>query len=195
MKILTTPWKNEFFELVTNSKKSIKITSPFVKKDIANEMLRIKSKETKIELFTSFKLMNIYSGLLDIDAIQNIIDSDGIVRNYPRLHSKIYIFDDEKAIITSGNLTNGGLVKNFEYGAFIDESSLVKQICLDFNNLRLNENTGIIKRKDLDLVKEILSKIPKIEKVRIPDFEIETPEESYDIIETPLEPILNSLTG
>jgi hypothetical protein len=44
MKVLTTPWKYDFLELVSISRKSIKITSRFVKNDICKEMLNVKKQ-------------------------------------------------------------------------------------------------------------------------------------------------------
>jgi phosphatidylserine/phosphatidylglycerophosphate/cardiolipin synthase-like enzyme len=44
------------------------------------------------------------------------------------LHAKVYIADDCAAIVTSGNLTTGGLVTNFEYGVAMDEPSLVRKV-------------------------------------------------------------------
>jgi phosphatidylserine/phosphatidylglycerophosphate/cardiolipin synthase-like enzyme len=99
MRIIKTPWKNELLELVSKSQKSIKITSPFVKENICNDLLLAKPANTKLELITSFKLMNLYSGSLDLKAIEKIIQQNGVVRNHPKLHSKLYIFDDEKMII------------------------------------------------------------------------------------------------
>lgn len=195
MKILTTPWKDDFLELVYQSKKSIKITSPFVKNDICAEMINAKNSSSKIDLITSFKLMTIYSGSLDVSAIESIIDSNGTVKNFPKLHSKIYLFDDVKAIITSGNLTYGGMLKNFEYGIYLEEKSIVKTIVDDFNSLSKNEKTGVVKKSDLEIVKKILSKIPKSVSPKLPSFEIETPEENFDVIETSVEPILSSLAG
>jgi hypothetical protein len=195
MEILTTPWKKDFLDLVKQSNKSIKITSPFVKNDICTELINAKSGTSKVELITSFKLMSIYSGSLDISAIENIIDNNGTVKNFPKLHSKIYLFDDTKAIITSGNLTYGGLVKNFEYGIYLDETLIVKTIVEDFNSLSKNERTGIVKKSDLETVKGILAKIPKSVSTRLPTFGIETPEENFDVIETSIEPIASSLSG
>ena len=195
MKILTTPWKDDFLELVHQSKRSIRITSPFVKNDVCTEMINAKSSSSKIDLITSFKLMSIYSGSLDVSAIENIIDNNGTVKNYPKLHSKIYLFDDVRAIITSGNLTYGGMLKNFEYGIYLDEKSIVKTIVEDFNCLSKNEKTGIVRQSDLETVKNILAKISKSISPKLPSFEIETPEENLDIIETSVEPILSSLSG
>jgi hypothetical protein len=46
----------------------------------------------------------------------------------PRLHAKAYVADSRTAIITSGNLTEGGLVTNLEYGVVLDEPALVAQV-------------------------------------------------------------------
>jgi hypothetical protein len=54
MKILKTPWKNDLMELVSQSQKSIKITSPFIKENIYNELISNKQTETQLELITSF---------------------------------------------------------------------------------------------------------------------------------------------
>lgn len=195
MKILTTPWKDNLLELVHQSKKSIKITSPFLKNNICSELLRVKNDSAKLEIITSFKLMSVYSGSLDLAAIESILDKNGVVKNYSKLHSKIYLFDDSNAVITSANLTNGGLLRNFEYGILIDEKSIVKQITVDYNSLSENENTGIIRKSHLSIVKKILGKIPKTPVIKIPDYKIETPEESFDIIETSSKNISSSLNG
>ena len=195
MKILTTPWKNELLELVSKSKKSIKITSPFIKENICNELLGAKKKDTSLDLITSFKLMNIYSGSLDISALENILNSNGVVRNFPKLHSKIYLFDDKEVIITSGNLTNGGLMSNYEYGVYSNDNTLVSQVVSDFNLISTNENTGTIKKADIATVRSILSKIPKQETLKLPKFEIESPEEKFDVIEIENNLITSSLKG
>jgi|694.fasta_scaffold110933_2 hypothetical protein len=195
MKTITSPWKSDFLELVSNSKKSIKITSPFVKENICDEMLSAKQTNAKLELITSFKLGNIYSGSLDIAAIEKIINQNGIVKNYSKLHSKIYLFDDKEVIISSGNLTYGGLVNNYEYGIYSNDKDLVSKISSDFNLLSKNSRTGKLDISHLEKVKEIISKIPLTESINFPNFKIESPENNYDTIEIPDNTISSSLRG
>lgn len=195
MKILKTPWKNDLMELVSQSKKSIKITSPFIKENVSNELLSNKKKSTKIEVITSFKLMNIYSGSLDLSSLENIINSNGIVRNFSKLHSKIYLFDDEKVVITSSNLTNGGLLNNYEYGIYTTDKQIVSKVVEDYSFISSSEITGKIKLEDINAVRKILSKIPKSESLKIPRYDIETPEEINDLIELPENAITSSLKG
>lgn len=195
IKVLTTPWKEEFLKLVNKSKISIKITSPFVKYDICREMLLAKNRQTRINLITSFKLMSIYSGALDIKALEEIINNNGKIKNYPKLHSKIYLFDDEEAIITSSNLTVGGMTKNFEYGIYIDDSEVVKKISMDFHLLSINEKTGPVTKSSIEIVREILKKLPKSVSAKLPIIDLETPEETLDVIENSYESIQKSLKG
>lgn len=182
-------------ELVAQSKKSIKITSPFVKENICNELLALKSKDVELELITSFKLMSIYSGSLDLSGLENIIISKGVVKNYPKLHSKIYLFDDKKAIITSGNLTNGGLLNNYEYGIFTTRTEIVSKIVTDFLSISNNENIGKIKLTDIETVRKILAKIPHSESIKLPNFKIESPEEKYDVIVINEDILTSTLSG
>ena len=195
MRIIKTPWKNELLELVSKSQKSIKITSPFVKENICNDLLLAKPANTKLELITSFKLMNLYSGSLDLKAIEKIIQQNGVVRNHPKLHSKLDIFDDEKMIITSGNLTNGGLLNNYEYGIYSSDISLVTEAVTDFDSILNNEKTGTIEQRHVETVRQILAKIPKSASLKFPKYDIETPEEIDDVLEVPENSIASTLTG
>jgi hypothetical protein len=195
VEVITNPWKKKLLNLVSGSNKSIKITSPYIKEDVCNEVLLAKKSNTKFELITSFKLMNIYSGSIDISAVENIINHNGIVRNFSKLHSKIYLFDDKEVVITSGNLTNGGLLKNYECGIYTNDDRIVSKVVSDFLFLSQNQNTGTIKKTDIDMVRKILSKVPKTESIKLPKFEIEMPEEINDIIDIPQSSIIQSIKG
>lgn len=195
MRILKTPWKNDLMELVSQSKKSIKITSPFVKENVCEELLSFKSNDAQLELITSFKLMNIYSGSLDLSGLEKIINGNGIVKNFPKLHSKIYLFDDEKVVVTSGNLTNGGLMNNYEYGIYTTNTEIVTKVVSDFSLISKHENIGKIELTHIDAVRKILEKIPHSESIKLPNFDLEFPEEKMDIIEIEEDILTSSLTG
>lgn len=193
MRLLKTPWKSEFLSLVNESESKIRITSPFIKENICNDILKTKKECTNIELITSFKLMNLYSGALDIKGIGALINNNNTtVKNYSSLHAKIYIFDDKKAIITSSNLTNGGLVNNFEYGVLIKEKNVVYEIINDFETLFNDVNTGTIKNTDIDTVQKILAQIQNSEKKEFPHFSLES---ESDLVLTNVKNISNSLNG
>lgn len=50
----------------------------------------------------------------------------------PSLHAKVYIADNECAIVTSANLTEGGVRGNCEYGVALRDPSKVAEIRRDF---------------------------------------------------------------
>lgn len=196
MKIIKTPWKNDFLKLVAESSVSVKITSPFVKANICNDLLSVKKPSTRIELITSLKLSNVHAGAVDLLGLEKIIKAEGIVKNYKKLHSKIYLFDEEKVIVTSGNLTNGGLLNNFEYGLYSEDKDLVAQVVEDFNKLSKDKQTSQIKQGDINTAKKILENIPKSQALPFPDFPLESPDnQEEEVVNLSAEAILASLNG
>ncbi len=187
VKVLNGAIYNEFMQLVENSEKEIKLCAPFIKTNIIDDIFSYKRKNVNITAITNIRLMSFYRKVLDIDALSKIIVSNGIAFNYPLLHAKIYIFDNEKLIITSANLTESGLKRNKEYGIFTDEIDLVRTANNDFNNMRNDETAREIKNEHLTDIKYILDSIPKEIKVELPKYEIDNDEiNSYKIIQEAL---------
>jgi len=53
------------------------------------------------------------------------------VRHLPGVHAKVYVADDDVAIVSSGNLTAGGLYRNFEYGVELRSHAIAGKIKRD----------------------------------------------------------------
>jgi hypothetical protein len=53
------------------------------------------------------------------------------IRFLPSIHAKVYVADDKLAVVTSANMTDGGLLRNFEYGVKVEEKNLVCKIKRD----------------------------------------------------------------
>lgn len=196
MKIIKNPWNDILLELVTNSHKNIKITSPFIKNEICESVLKHKLNEVKINLITSFKIANVYNKSIDISALEKIISDKGKVKTFPNLHAKVYIFDDKKAVVTSANFTNGGIFNNYEYGILVEDKKIVNEIVNDYNIIFHNEITGTIKTSDLTKVQKILDTIPKKNELILPHYEIKSEKiESNEIFVNENETIQNNLKG
>ena len=86
-----------------------------------------------LRLVTDLSPVNIYQASTDPDALRIIADSvpNLTLLHLPRLHAKVYVSDHRRAVITSANLTAGGLHRNYEYGVFIDSESVAREICED----------------------------------------------------------------
>lgn len=75
------------------------------------------------------------------------------------MHAKIFIFDNI-AVITSGNLTSGGLTNNYEYGILINDN-LVENIKQDYVNLFDDPNYPFITKSIISKAEKILKSVPK----------------------------------
>jgi hypothetical protein len=76
----------------------------------------------------------VLAGSLELDGLADLGRRFGQFRLFhmPSLHAKVYVADHKCAIITSGNLTEGGLKGNCEYGVLLRDAAQVTEIRVDF---------------------------------------------------------------
>ena len=170
LSIIKTPSYNNFFDLVKGAKENIYLCAPFIKKDVVSKILEFAKEGIEMVVITSSNISNFLCGSLDISAIKELINRGITVRNYQNLHAKIYIFDRKKALITSANLTNNALYRNYEYGVLIDDECITDQIYDDYAEMINHEECGVFNIKLLDRLEKIKQKINKKPLINI-DFE------------------------
>ncbi|GBE00100.1 type-2 restriction enzyme DpnI [bacterium BMS3Abin07] len=167
IKILKSPWKSDFIRLVKGARKSIHLASPYIKKDIALLIVDHANPNIKINYLNSFKLSNFYRGASDLEAIEILHNNNVNLKSYHQLHAKVFIFDGKKSVVTSGNLTSGGLLHNYEYGLLVDDAELSSKITDDYQNIfRDKELTGRITIDVINKASQILRSVPKERKTR-----------------------------
>jgi len=73
------------------------------------------------------------SGATDVEAISGVVRAFPAteIRFLPSLHAKVYVADDAEAVVTSANMTDSGLGRNFEYGVRYRDPRVVRQIRQD----------------------------------------------------------------
>jgi HKD family nuclease len=200
LQIITNPSTDIFLELVKNSNEQL-LASPFIKANVAKMILDNKPKEAKISLLTNYKLTNFYRQSSDISALRYFIEKQIKVRNYPTLHAKTYIFDSERAIITSANLTLGGLQNNYECGVLIDDSDTSVRLKSEFLQLFSDkEKASTVTEEILSTTEDILAKVPKEKRIKFDKSEKDLfPKESYgpedDLYDGGVKTIANTLSG
>ncbi|MBI3378740.1 MAG: hypothetical protein HY035_10150 [Nitrospirae bacterium] len=104
--------------------------------------------------------------------------------------------------MTSGNLTSGGLLNNYEYGLLINDEELTAKIAEDYRKVfKDTEATGIITAEIISKAYNILQSVPKEKK---PKFELKdkdlfkkVTEEDIEVdrYEGGIESIQNNLSG
>jgi phosphatidylserine/phosphatidylglycerophosphate/cardiolipin synthase-like enzyme len=87
-------------------------------------------------ILTDLSPMSMCQGSTDPTALRTLTNKGYSlsIRHLPRLHAKVYIADERTAIITSGNFSVGGLVKNYEYGVRIEDTMIVHTINSDITS-------------------------------------------------------------
>lgn len=128
--LLSKSWKLKFKDLLNAAKKEILISSPFINDAGVDFLLNSSSKNCMITILTNLSSDNILKNTTNPSAIAKIFNGfkDVRISSLRNLHAKIYIADNTKAIITSANLTNGGIFANFEYGVFFENQDIVQLI-------------------------------------------------------------------
>jgi len=138
IELLPSPFDPKLEEFLSTLDSSCFICSPYI---TANPVQRlISTAEQKaiadtitIKVVTDISAGNLVQGSTDIQALILLMQR---VRNVeitylPKVHAKVYVSGETKAIISSANFTGGGLFTNFEYGVQINEPTLVRQVKAD----------------------------------------------------------------
>ena len=135
--LLRSPWGHEFAKLVGEAQSSLVVCAPYVGKGPCDVILgRLRNDglpAMRLTVLTDLSRENIVRGVTDIKAILGLKKSGDAteIRFLPSLHAKVYVADERRAIVTSGNLTDAGLHRNFEYGVELSDRDSVRQIRSD----------------------------------------------------------------
>ena len=165
LKIIKSPWEDTFVRLLKEAQTNVYLASPFIKAQTARLIAEHSRRKIDFRYINSFKLANFHRGASDLEALKTLDKCKFKQKSVHNLHAKLFIFDD-RAIITSGNLTPGGLRNNLEYGILI-QNEMAGEIKSDylkiFNNLAYPKITlDVIKKAE-----DILLSVPKEKQKRI----------------------------
>ena len=134
MELFLKNWYDKFLDEIAQTQK-LRIVAPFVKEQIVRK-IQENFDFKNLELITRFNLRDFASNVSDLKSLKFSVENNANVFGVKQLHSKIYIFDDRSAIITSANLTYGGLVSNYECGILITDKKTIRDIQKHFDELK-----------------------------------------------------------
>lgn len=119
-------------EVASEARADLTVVSPFVSAAAMAEMLTSlrSDRHVTVQMVTSADPEAIVQGACDLSALQMIVDRGerGRLFRLHGLHAKVYVADRSVALITSANLTTGGLRRNYEYGVLVRDSVTVGRI-------------------------------------------------------------------
>ena len=137
IQLLRRNWGTILKEITNQAESKIFISSPYITVRGTEFLLQNLSdsfrKDGEITILTNLSPINMTQGTTDPDAIKMLASDvqNFILWHLPSLHAKVYISDEDEAIVTSANLTMGGLVGNYEYGIHLSGENFVKTILSD----------------------------------------------------------------
>lgn len=112
MQTLTNPIENTIQSAI-NSSNQISIAVPFLSYPIVKRLFKSEQMEKIQSKRIIIKLDDSHSISYDLAAIKHLLELGFNVRFENTIHLKLYILG-EQIFISSGNLTDGGLINNFE---------------------------------------------------------------------------------
>ncbi len=131
---ISRDWHRSLAELVRGAREHLLICTPFVGHEgtrliIENAPASLSTKG-RITFLTNLSMANVCQISTDPRAIKSLVDhvQNSAVVHLPGLHAKVYIGDNNRAVVTSGNLTAGGLYRNHEYGIEMTDTVMVRRI-------------------------------------------------------------------
>lgn len=142
--LLDRDWKDHLGDLIRSSDHELLIATPYISMDgvdfVTSNLPQSMKSSGRLLLLTDLSPMPICQGSTDPSAIRSLVESLPVVEMFhlPKLHAKIYVSGTKQAIITSGNLTRGGLSINYEYGIGIDDPAtvtIIRNDVLDYSGL------------------------------------------------------------
>jgi len=135
MELYLRNWYDKLLDELTRTK-ILRVVSPFVKEQVIRQ-IQGQFDFNNFELITRFNLRDFASNVSSLDGLKFSVENGATVFGIRELHSKIYLFDNRAAIITSANLTSGGLVNNYECGIYLTDTSTIQNLHNYFNDLKV----------------------------------------------------------
>jgi HKD family nuclease len=134
VKLLKSPFEKEFQSLIKQAKREIIFSSPYINDAGVSILLNsINPSNKSINILTNLSARNIIDNVTQPLALLKMYAAfqTTTISSLAKLHAKVYIIDETVAVITSANLTYGGLKSNFEYGVLIDDKTTIKTVKKD----------------------------------------------------------------
>lgn len=132
--LIDTGWDEVIREAATADRTELRVVCPFIKVRAAKRLLAGKRPE-RIQVITRFHLGDMCDGVSDTEALRLLLENGAKIRGVRNLHAKLYLFGDQRAIVTSANLTEAALLRNHEFGFVSNESGIITRCREYFDTL------------------------------------------------------------
>lgn len=135
--VLQRHWKDYLSRLLSEAENDVFISSPYITQQGADFLVDNISPNVRatgrFTFLTNLSPSNVTQGSTDPEALRILATATPEMKIYhlPRLHAKVYVADTRRVIVSSGNLTFGGLNTNYEYGLCVEHARTVEVVRRD----------------------------------------------------------------
>lgn len=168
IELLNKEHLSTFKNSIDNAKKHIRIVSPFIGFETSKQ-LDSSLKDTKVEctIITRFYREDFLNHASSLEGLKILIEAGFKVIALKNLHAKLYIFDNELAILGSANFTMGGFRFNHELSLLIeDEDNLINQLSIYYDDLLKKIELSGNWQLNLKMIEEEIKLLDKLSKNR-----------------------------
>ena len=138
LSLISTQHWDTVTALFTDSQSDIRIISPFINDRPAEHLCDALQRNPNVscKIITRFYREDFIQGVSSVKAIKNLIESGAEIYALLNLHTKLYLFDGNTALIGSANFTTGGFNFNHELSLLIEgETELFDELNGYFGSL------------------------------------------------------------
>ena len=133
IRLVDGEWGKELTKALRADASELRIICPFMKVGVLESLLR--HKPGNVRVITRFNLADFAEGVSDVAVLRKLLDANASVRGVRNLHAKLYLFGESRAIITSANLTEAALSRNYEFGMVTEDEAVTAKCRAYFDNL------------------------------------------------------------
>ena len=133
VQLLGQGWRNDLANVASTASESLIIVAPYIKDSEAAWLCDLFHPGIEVITLANVDAEAVSVSALDLTALRRLAQASPLAKvvALSNLHEKVFVADEEAAIITSGNLTKSGLNSNLEYGVLLRETLVVQAVRKD----------------------------------------------------------------
>jgi len=134
MILASRPWHAHLAEVLNGASEHVLVASPYISTYgatfLTDHLTAHVRDRGRMTVLTDLSPASVAQGSTDVAAVLSLAQAcaDVQIVHLSRLHAKVYVADAAQAIVSSGNLTYGGLRANFEYGVCLSNPADARQV-------------------------------------------------------------------
>ena len=126
-------YHGSLLDSMIGSARHVSFICPYVREDQVESLLGERELES-IRVITLWDVRAFLMGASQPEALKLLLRLGGDVRAMRSgLHAKVYIAEDSSALVTSANLSAGGMTENLECGVAIEDRETVSHLLQQFD--------------------------------------------------------------